>query len=51
MVDKAMSYWRSQASSWVKVEENWGPLSEITFECKLSQGKTWQKKSRATSAM
>lgn len=37
-------------SFWEKVEANCGPLLEITLECSLNHGKTWQKKSRATPA-
>ena len=45
-----MSYWRSLASSLVKVEANWGPLSDITESCRPNRLKTWEKKSLATPA-
>ena len=37
-------------SSWVKAEVNCGPLSEITLEWRLNQGKILVKKSLATPA-
>ena len=43
------SYWRSLASSLVKAEVNWGPLSDIMESCRPNLLKMWEKKSLATS--